>query len=160
MARDRRHPRRRNQLGASLVEFTFVVPVLVLLVFGTIDFGHAYSQWIEMRSGAREGARIGVVNGATSGADLITKTAQRVGLSSPPLAVAVQLENTNGNATTGDVGDNLVVCLRYPLRSLSGVMAPFLNGTLTAKAVMRMEQTASFTSDRSSNWPAGVQCSS
>lgn len=155
-----RHLRRRSQRGASLVEFTFVVPVLVLLVFGTIDFGHAYSTWIELRSGAREGARIGVVNGATSTNDLIDKTIARVGLSSPPLAVAVRLENTNGNGTTGDAGDNLVVCLRYPLTSLSGVMSPFLNGTLRAKAVMRMEQTASFTSGTTSNWPSGATCAS
>lgn len=155
-----RAARRRGQRGASLVEFTIVVPILALLVFGTIDFGHAYSTWIELRSGAREGARIGVVNGAATTDELITKTVQRVGLSSPPLAVAVQLENTNGNGTTGDIGDNLVVCLRYPLTSLSGVLSPFLQGTLKAKAVMRMEQVASFSSGTSSNWPSGVSCGS
>lgn len=142
------------------MEFAFVVPVLVLLVFGTIDFGHAYSTWIELRSGAREGARIGVVNGASGTNDLIAKTTQRVGLASPPLAVAVRLEDTNGNGTTGDVGDNLVVCLRYPLTSLSGVLSPFLNGTLKAKAVMRMEQTASFAPGETTNWPSGAPCAS
>jgi len=40
-----------------MVEFAIVLPILVLLVFGIIDFGHALYMKAEITSASREGAR-------------------------------------------------------------------------------------------------------
>jgi Flp pilus assembly protein TadG len=44
--------------GAAAVEFALVVPLLLLLVFGLVDFGRAYNAKITLAQAAREGARL------------------------------------------------------------------------------------------------------
>jgi len=43
--------------GAVAVEFALILPVLLLIVVGTIEFGRVYSQVQVYNSSAREGAR-------------------------------------------------------------------------------------------------------
>jgi Flp pilus assembly protein TadG len=47
----------RGEHGAVAVEFAIVLPVLLLLVFGIIDFGHAYYMKQVLQNSCREGAR-------------------------------------------------------------------------------------------------------
>ena len=44
--------------GAAAVEFALVLPLLLVLIFGMIDFGRAYNQQITLTQLAREGARL------------------------------------------------------------------------------------------------------
>ena len=48
--------RPRNQRGAALVEFALLLPILVLLVFGVIDFGRMASMKINLNEAAQEGS--------------------------------------------------------------------------------------------------------
>ena len=48
---------RRGESGAIAVEFAIILPVLLLLVFGIIDFGHAWYMKHLMSDASREGAR-------------------------------------------------------------------------------------------------------
>jgi len=50
--------RQRSDEGAAALEFALVLPILVLLLFGVIQFGLTYFQWQGMQAAAREGARI------------------------------------------------------------------------------------------------------
>lgn len=52
----------RCESGSSLVEFAMVLPILLLLVLGAIDFGRAYYLSIEVANAARAGAQYGVLN--------------------------------------------------------------------------------------------------
>ena len=47
----------RGERGAIAVEFAIILPVLLLLVFGIIDFGHAWYMKHLMSDASREGAR-------------------------------------------------------------------------------------------------------
>ncbi len=47
--------------GSSAVEFALVLPVLVLLVFGIIEFGRAFNAYVTVTHAAREGARMAAV---------------------------------------------------------------------------------------------------
>ena len=47
----------REERGQSLVEMALVLPLLLLLVAGIIDFGRAYNNYIIITNAAREGAR-------------------------------------------------------------------------------------------------------
>ena len=49
----------RDERGQSLVEMTFVVGLLLLLVAGTVDLGRAFHTYIVLTNAAREGARWG-----------------------------------------------------------------------------------------------------
>lgn len=53
--------RLRNENGASAVEFALVAPLLILLVFGAIQFGRLYNNYIAVTHAAREGARLAAV---------------------------------------------------------------------------------------------------
>lgn len=44
--------------GAAAVEFALLLPLLLLLVFGIIDFGRALNAQITLTQAAREGARL------------------------------------------------------------------------------------------------------
>ena len=58
------HPLRRGSLRAQdLIEFALVFPVLMLLLFGVIDFGRIFHVLIAISNAAREGARYGVIYG-------------------------------------------------------------------------------------------------
>ena len=53
--------------GQSLVEFALILPVLMIMVFGIIDFGMGLRSYISLTNATREGARfaaIGNVAGA------------------------------------------------------------------------------------------------
>jgi Flp pilus assembly protein TadG len=47
----------RGERGAVAVEFALIAPVLLILVFGIIDFGHAYFMKHNLQNACREGAR-------------------------------------------------------------------------------------------------------
>ncbi len=55
----RRWPRARTtDRGAAVVEFALLLPVLLLILFGLIDFGRALNAQITLTQAAREGARL------------------------------------------------------------------------------------------------------
>ena len=53
--------------GQSLVEFALILPVLMILVFGIIDFGMGLRSYISLTNATREGARFAAV-GNSAGA--------------------------------------------------------------------------------------------
>jgi hypothetical protein len=64
--RYKRVARRRAQRGQSLVEFALVLPVLLLVIFGTIEFSFIYQSLNTVHYAAREGARVGAILGPTT----------------------------------------------------------------------------------------------
>src|SRR6266699_2915884 len=48
--------------GAVAVEFALLLPMLLLLLFGIIDFGRALNAQITLTQAAREGARLASLN--------------------------------------------------------------------------------------------------
>ena len=49
--------RLRDERGASAVEFAMIVPLLVVLVLGIAEFGHAFQVQGTLSAAAREGVR-------------------------------------------------------------------------------------------------------
>lgn len=60
-----RRGRRRDQEGAAAVEFALVLPLLLMLVFGIIDFGYLVNRSSMVNNAARDAAREGSLH-ATS----------------------------------------------------------------------------------------------
>src|SRR5919206_4470235 len=52
----------RNQDGQALPEFALVLPVLMLVLFGMLEFGRAFNYWNDATHISAEGARYAVVN--------------------------------------------------------------------------------------------------
>jgi Flp pilus assembly protein TadG len=49
-----------RERGQALVEFTLVVLVFLLFVFGILDTARLFESWSNVQHAAREGARYGV----------------------------------------------------------------------------------------------------
>lgn len=58
-----RRTKAKDERGASAVEFAIVMSILLMFVFGTIQFGIAYNRDQGLKHAAREGARIAAVGG-------------------------------------------------------------------------------------------------
>jgi len=58
--------RRGRESGASLVEVVLLMPVMMLLLFGMVDFGRYVFLAIEVHSAARAGAQYGALSLANS----------------------------------------------------------------------------------------------
>jgi Flp pilus assembly protein TadG len=54
-------PKRRSESGVALIEFAFVLPILLVLAMGMLDFGRAFHTKSLLDQAAREGARVAVV---------------------------------------------------------------------------------------------------
>ncbi len=63
----RRRAGRRDERGASAVEFAIILPVLMVLIFGIIDYGFFFFDSIGLRQGSREAARQASSCGSTPG---------------------------------------------------------------------------------------------
>jgi Flp pilus assembly pilin Flp len=126
----------RDEDGAAAVEFAFLLPLLVLLLFGFIQFGIALNTRIQATNAAREAARAAVVGidnwGDVGGLAFWDVVRNRAGIN----------DSTNCTLTTDDVvGGTLTVSFDYPL----DLEIPFLPSppswdSGTARASMRIEQ--------------------
>lgn len=48
--------------GAAAVEFALLLPIVLIVIFGIIDFGRAFNAQLALNAGAREGARVLALN--------------------------------------------------------------------------------------------------
>ena len=53
--------RARQEKGAALVETAFVLPIMLLVCVGILEFGRAYQTWQVVTNAAREGARVAIL---------------------------------------------------------------------------------------------------
>jgi hypothetical protein len=135
--------RSRRDRGAAVLEFALVVPVFVLLVMGTIDFGMTFNDYNSVRQGVREGARQVVVadwsTAACSSGSSVERVAcitkERIGLDASRTRVRVHLVEDY------EPGDPIRVCAMYKARSITGFFGMLLdNKVLTSHITMRIEQ--------------------
>lgn len=56
----------RNNKGQSIVELALLLPILLMLLFGTIEFGRVYGAYMIINHASREAVRVGSVGGTTS----------------------------------------------------------------------------------------------
>lgn len=137
----RRHMRHLDR-GAAAVEMVLVLPVLLAILIGIIDFSRIYNGEIQLSQAAREGARIAAMGTLAdfSSSDAITRAG--AALSNPAFqgnapSVSVDVVNSAGSviksgAVCTDSTNLARVTITIPYNKI--MWGP---GTLTQTAVMR-----------------------
>jgi Flp pilus assembly protein TadG len=64
-----------SERGAAAVEFAILLPLLLMLVLGTIEFGRAYNAQITLTNAARDGVRVMAIANDPTGAKTAAKNA-------------------------------------------------------------------------------------
>lgn len=137
--------------GQGLVEFAFVLPVFLLMLFAIIDIGRVVWASDALANAAREGARYAIVHGGSE----TTKNPVGPGLSKQPVvdvarsfAVAggdnLAVHVCYGEACTGNIdtsgsnarGTPVTVTVRSEVRMLTGSLIGFPPFALSATATM------------------------
>ncbi|HEX9290756.1 MAG TPA: TadE family protein [Anaeromyxobacteraceae bacterium] len=137
--RSKRHGGRGRERGAAVVEFALVLPLLLMLVLGAIDWGWYFYLREVVTNAAREGARAGSVSALGSSAAAAAETAATTYLTNLGLGAGT------ATATTPVVsGTNTVrVVVTYTAGSLSGFTLPgfqsLVPANITATVQMRGE---------------------
>jgi len=108
-----------------------VVSVLLLIVFGIIEFGQFYSRYEVFTSAAREGARVASVRGTAS--DVVARVDEA---STPYTPSATPTVSTTCDETT--VGDPVTVSWPQTF-SISLPLVPPIDTTVTIQGVFRCE---------------------
>ena len=135
----RRLLRKRGEKGANLVEFAILAPFLILLLFGIIEFAWVFATNLDVKHGAREGARITAVNTPDTGnVDLAAEICSRMSIVGSDTATTI----TWASDGTPAVGEGVIVTVSTPLSTLTGIMDwAFGSGpTLDSTVEMRIEQ--------------------
>ena len=116
-----RDPVRGRDAGQSLVEFSLLLPVLVLIIFGLFDVGRAVYAWTAVSNAAREGARLAIVDQRVDGAGT-----PLAGIEAADQATALGLDATDPNQ----------VRVRYLMPDLA---APCPTAALSCVAEVRVQ---------------------
>lgn len=141
-----------NQAGAAAVEFAIVLPVLLILIFGIIEFSVLLYNKAMITSAARTGARAGIVYNwpaRTSDSEIMDVSREflrdrLISFGGDPngFLVALEYQDTDGDGNSRSRGDRLAVTVSHNhsflvLPNFAAEMTGLL--ALTAKSTMRIE---------------------
>jgi Flp pilus assembly protein TadG len=93
----------RGDRGAAAVEFALVLPLLVAMILGMIDFGRAYNQQITLTQLAREGARLVSLGTTDYKARLVSAAPPALGLTASNITGSTPCTLASSPATDATV---------------------------------------------------------
>ena len=126
-------PMRRRQdqdRGAALVEFALLLPLLALLLFGTITGGLTLSRQNSVKNAAREGTRFGAINPLGDPVNMTTYLDQ----------VIVQVENA-AHPDLKDGVDSKSICVAFVEESGSVTQRTKTNAGTTSSGTPCFDDT-------------------
>jgi Flp pilus assembly protein TadG len=139
MAKKRHQGRASSESGQTLVEFAVMLPVLCLLLFGIIQFGVVFHDYITVTDASRVGARKAAVSrlGGDLGASA-EASAREAADSLDDDLVADPAFVTCDSDDWDTPGSDVSCTVTYPY-SIEVLGMPVVNGTLTSVTTERLE---------------------
>lgn len=145
-------PPRVRRRGAALVEFALVMPLLLLLLIGIMEFGRAWSQTQVITDAARQGARLAaLLNNSSAGQDSVRLVVRRALAAGNIIATdqMISIDPTQAGVSGWKAGTNTPVGVSIAVPFNWGVFKPVMNlgqqqfdtagFRLRSRAVMRNE---------------------
>jgi Flp pilus assembly protein TadG len=125
--------RRNKRKAAVVVETAVVLPLLLTILFGIIEFGWTFMVYQSIVNAAREGCRVAVLEGSTDSeiSNRVKQYMNMVGINNYQVVML--------HATSTDPTETITVKVPYSSVSLLGGYFGPTNFDLTGKASMRKE---------------------
>lgn len=126
-----------DKSGQSMLEFALVLPILILLLMGIMDFGRLFASYVELQNAARDGARYAALQKQISQSDLETRVKSNlVILNKDQSGFTIKL--TYSNSTKPELVD---VTLDYPMKMMTPIIGDIIGSpvNLHSKMDMRVE---------------------
>jgi len=123
----------REEKGQSMAEFAIVLPILVVFLFGVIQFGITFNNYVTLTDAVRAGARTAAVS--RQDGDPVGEATTMVRNS------ATNLNQSNLNVSVSSdwqPGDDVTVTATYPY-SISLLGWVVSSGSLSSKTTERVE---------------------
>jgi Flp pilus assembly protein TadG len=127
--------RSKREQGQTMVEFTLVLPILLLLLLGVVQFGIAFNNYLAVTDAVRAGARQGAVARYLPPSDRCPSVVSRVRESAENLT---QSKLGVTCSSTFVAGEDVTVSASYPYEiNILGMVVK--SGNLTATTTERVE---------------------
>lgn len=140
-----------DDAGASTVEFALVAPLLLMLIFGIMEFGWLFAQHLDVRHGTREASRLVAVNWSASDpesvadvqtAEIVAESCSRMQHGEGALVSMGLVSSGIGAADKGSVAR--VEVARKP-EQLTGMFGPIIDPIeLSSSVELRLEREATW----------------
>ena len=139
-----------GESGASLVEFAMLMPFLLMLLIGIVEFSWTFATDLDVKQGAREGARLAAVNFPDTGeVDMAAEICSRMDLVGSNPATTI----TWASDGTPAVGEGVIVTVSTPHETLTG----FLDWAFSS--ITSLESTVEIRIEQPPSWnDATVNC--
>jgi Flp pilus assembly protein TadG len=141
--------RDRGQRGAVVVEFALIVPMLLLLLFGIIEFGYMLNRDIMIGNASRDGARVASLNG--TGAEVRAAITTELNASKIyPAAGDIKIDcvlpdGTKCNATSdstyttlAESGSTAIVTVKHNYKWITPIVSSLFGGTTLLEQTTQM----------------------
>lgn len=114
-----------SERGAVAVEMALLLPILLLMVLGTIEFGRALNAQITLTHAAREGVRVMAITGDPAAGQATAREA----------AVSLDIAKMVFPPSPTDCPDDakVTMTITYELSTITGIAGPF---NMVGKGVM------------------------
>jgi hypothetical protein len=112
-----------NRTGSAAVEFALTVPILLVIVFGVLDYSWYIKQATDVVRASREGLRLGVTVAQADGPDAAAETQVGVVLAGYGLDCDGDLDcEIEASNTTVDGLDAVTLTVSVPYQPLVGMV--------------------------------------
>ena len=124
-----------NKSGQSLVETALVLPIIILVLLGIIDFGLLFNNYIVITNASREASRSAAVGLSDSDISLM------VGNLTTTLDQTLLTVTISPSETTRKKGDEVSVTVEFDNNLLTPLISAIVPNPvhLTARTIMRVE---------------------
>lgn len=135
----------KKENGQAMVEFALLLPILILLIGGIIDFGWIFGNKLLINNACREAARYTAIHYNDSSTDDDQAVAYNIVIAALPSGVFHHLDEDDGevfvDVAMAPSGENISISLESDINVLTPFLSTILGETynIDANCVMRIE---------------------
>lgn len=125
----------KNERGQSLIEFTIILPIILIILMGIFEFGIMINSYLTINNAARESSRLAAVGGTDI--EVINMALSRL----PNLDTNNIMIEVTPSGLNRVRGESVTVKITYNYQVITPIISNIINNSvnLIAKNSMRIE---------------------